>query len=98
MIPVPGTSFVYSLLKDVGTWGLARLRGRRRGLTPADVIRLRAKWKAEFEEHIFETRKQKLREDVIIRDIKRTDSYLDLDDKANGILSVVSRGAGRNLP
>jgi hypothetical protein len=29
MIPIPGASFVYSLLKDVGSWGLTRLRERR---------------------------------------------------------------------
>jgi hypothetical protein len=29
MIPLPGASFVYSLLKDVGNWSLTRLRGRR---------------------------------------------------------------------
>jgi hypothetical protein len=81
MIPLPG--FIYALLKDLGTWGLARVRGRR--LSPAEVIRLRAKWKAEFEEHLYQTRKQKLREDVIIRDIKRMDTYPDLDDKAKGI-------------
>jgi hypothetical protein len=29
MIPLPGSGFVYSLLKDVRNWGLTRLRGRR---------------------------------------------------------------------
>jgi hypothetical protein len=28
-IPVPGASFVYSLLKDVWSWGSTRFRGRR---------------------------------------------------------------------
>ena len=77
MIPLPG--FIYSLLKDLGSWGLAWARGRR--LSSAEVIRLRAKWKTEFEENIYQTRKQKLREDVIIRDIKRMDTYPDLDQR-----------------
>jgi hypothetical protein len=29
MIPLPGASFVYSLLKDIWSWGLSRFRGRR---------------------------------------------------------------------
>jgi hypothetical protein len=29
MIPVPGASFVYSLLKDIWSWGLPWFRGRR---------------------------------------------------------------------
>ena len=88
MIPLPG--FIYSLLKDLGSWGLAWARGRR--LSSAEVIRLRAKWKTEFEENIYQTRKQKLREDVIIRDIKRMDTYPDLDDKAKGISSWFRAG------
>jgi len=66
MVPLPG--FLYSLLKDVASWALAWVRGRR--LTPAEVLRLRDKWKSEFEEQIYQRRKQKLREDVIIRDVK----------------------------
>jgi hypothetical protein len=81
MIPLP--NFVYTLLKDVTSLGIAWLRGRR--LTPAEVIRLRGKWKAEFEEQIYQRRKQKLREDVIIRDIKRMDNYPNVDEKSKGI-------------
>jgi hypothetical protein len=74
-------SFAYTLVKD--TWAL--VRGRRRNLSPSKVVDLRKKWKAEFESKIWETHKKSLRDDVIIRDMKRIDSYPDLDPEAKGI-------------
>jgi hypothetical protein len=81
MIPVP--TFIYSLLKDVASWLWALVRGRH--LSPSEKIRLREKWKPEFEEHIYQQRKEKLREDVIIRDVKRMDIYPETDEKGRGI-------------
>jgi hypothetical protein len=72
--------FLYTLVKDA--WALRR---RRRKLSPSEVVELRKKWKAEFEPKIWETHKKGLRKDVIIRDMKRIDSYPDLDSEAKGI-------------
>jgi hypothetical protein len=57
----------------------------RRKLSAAEIVELRKKWKGEFEPRIWEWHQKKLREDVIIRDMKRFDSYPDLDEKAKGI-------------
>lgn len=71
MLEVLTPSFVYALLKD----GWKFIRGRRRDLTPAQVVQLRQKWKQEFEEKLSERRAKNLRTDVIIRDVKRVDGY-----------------------
>lgn len=47
-------------------------RGRRR-LAPSQVIELRSKWKLKFEEYILGNYRRKLREDLIIRDVRRFD-------------------------
>jgi hypothetical protein len=73
---VPG--FLYSLIKDV--W--AGIISRRRKLSASEVVELRKKWKAEFEPRIWDNHKNKLRPDVIIRDMKRVDNYPDIDDTA----------------
>ena len=65
--------FIYTLTKDV--W--ANFRGSRRRLSPSEVLALRQKWKGAFETHIAERHHNKLRKDVIIRDMKRIDSYPD---------------------
>jgi hypothetical protein len=67
--------FLYSLAKD----GLGLLRGRRRRLSPAQVLELRQKWKPLFQEEIWKTHSQKLRKDAIIRDVKRLDNYPHVD-------------------
>ena len=72
---------VYQVGKDV--W--ARIRGRSRRLTPSQIIELRSKWKPLFERHIADTYREKLRPDVIIRDMKRLDKYPNLDENENGI-------------
>lgn len=74
-------SLAYQIGKDV----VSRIRGARRRLTPAQVIELRSKWKPQFEKHIRETYSKKLRQDVIIRDLKRIDAYPNLDEKEKGI-------------
>jgi hypothetical protein len=78
MIDLLAPGFLYSLAKDV--W--ARVFSRRRKLSTSEVVELRKKWKAEFEPRIWDTHKNKLRQDVIIRDMKRIDNYPDIDDKS----------------
>lgn len=74
-------SLVYQIAKDI----VARVRGRKRVLTPSQVVEARAKWKPQFELHIWENFKRKLRNDVIIRDMNRLDAYPNLDEKEKGI-------------
>ena len=81
MIEWLAPGFIYSILKDA--WGA--LRRRRRRLSAAQILELRQKWKPLFEEEIWKTHTQKLRKDVIIRDVKRLDNYPDVDGKAKGI-------------
>ncbi len=74
-------SFVYRVLKD----GLGLLRRGHRRLEPSEVIQIRQRWKKEFETKIFERRRDGLRTDVIIRDMKRVDSYPNINEKKKGI-------------
>jgi hypothetical protein len=71
------TSILYSLAKD----GIAALRRRKRRLSASDIVALRQKWKPVFEARIWEKHQKKLREDVIIRDMKRIDTYPELDNR-----------------
>jgi hypothetical protein len=73
--------FIYSLSKDV----LASIRGRRRALTPGQILELRQKWKPLFEEEIRKTHTNSLRKDVILRDVRRLDSYPEVNNKEKGI-------------
>jgi hypothetical protein len=66
--------FLYSLAKD--TIGL--LGRRRHHISPADSLKSLQKWKPEFERHIRETHDQKLRRDVIVRDVRRIADYPDV--------------------
>jgi hypothetical protein len=70
-------SFLYSLLKD----GVSFVRGRRRNLKPSEIVALRQKWKPRFEAEVWKNYRKKLREDVIIRDMKRIDSYPENSDQ-----------------
>ncbi len=81
MIEWLAPSFVYSVLKDA----LGAFRGRRRQLSAAQILELRQKWKPLFEEEIRKTDTEKLRKDVIIRDVKRLDNYPEVDCEAKGI-------------
>jgi len=76
-------SLAYTLIKDLVAW----VRGRRRRLTPSEVVQLRAKWKAEFEKEIGHRTRKGLGRDVIIRDVKRVDKYPHADDEGKGISS-----------
>ena len=78
-LAVPG--FAYSAIKDL--W--AFVRGRRRRLTPAQVIQLRQKWKSEIGGKLYDRKSKKLRSDIIIRDMRRIDNYPNVDEKSRGI-------------
>lgn len=78
----------YRILKDIFSFA----RGKKRSLSSSDRVQLRQKWKKEFEEVIAVRRRDKLRMDVIIRDMKRIDKYPDVDDKEKGISSWFKAG------
>ena len=63
----------------------AWLRGRRGQLTNADIVQIRMKWKPQFEARLAECRREKLRRDVIVRDVRRLDGYPKVNEKAKGI-------------
>ena len=71
----------YSILKDFRNI----LWGRRRTLTNSQRLALRQKWKPQFEAKIWDTYRRKLRSDVIIRDLRRVDTYPDLKKDEKGI-------------
>lgn len=73
--------FLYTLAKD----GWAAARGRKRRLSPAEVLAKRQKWKSEIEAKLWERRKQKLGMDVIVRDVKRMDDYPNVNEAEKGI-------------
>ena len=74
-------SFAYTVGKDV----LGQLMRKKRHLTPSQKLELRSKWKPLFEKQLWETYRDKLRTDVIIRDMKRIDAYPNLEDNGKGI-------------
>ena len=83
MLEYLAPGFLYSLAKD----GWAAFRGRKRRLSPIEVIAKRHQWKTEIEEKIWERRKKKLGMDVIIRDVKRMNEYPDVKETKKGISS-----------
>ena len=76
MIDFLAPGLVYSLIKD----GFGVLLRRRRRLRPSETLELRQKWKPLFEAEVRKTYREKLRRDVIIRDMKRIDAYPELDE------------------
>lgn len=72
-------SFIYGAGKD-----LVRLVWPKK-LTPAQVIERRQKWKPLFEQEIVTNWRDKLRRDVVIRDMRRIDKYPDVEEGAKGI-------------
>jgi hypothetical protein len=74
-------SLAYSAAKDLARY----LLGRKRRLTPSQVVELRSKWKPQFEKYLGEINRKELRSDVIVRDMKRLDAYPDLDENEKGI-------------
>lgn len=53
--------------------------------TPAERIQHREELRKKFEEEIYRCRREKLREDVIIRHVNRVDNYPNVDNKSKGI-------------
>ena len=69
--------FPFSLAYTVGKDLLVRILGRRRRLTPSQIVELRQKWKPQFEKRVGHTHREGVGDDVIIRDMKRMDDYPD---------------------
>lgn len=68
---------LYNIVKDAAGWIYARFKPRDK----AEVLRHRTRWKGEFESNIGLLRNR----DVIVRDLKRMDSYPNLSAKEKGI-------------
>lgn len=83
-----GLGFIYRAIKDVGGAGFRLWKGT----PPQEKIALRQKWKPRFEEHIQDNHVQKLRSDIIIRDVNRVDQYPDSVEKEKGISSWFRMG------
>lgn len=95
MLEFLAPSFLYTLAKD-GVKAALRLS---KGKSPEEKIALRQKWKPQFEEEIRKNFHEKLRSDVVIRDVKRVDSYPDIEEKKGispwfrvGLLDIYHRG------
>ena len=73
--------FFYSLAKDA--YSILRRHGRT--VSNSEILELRQKWKPIFEEKIWEAHKGQISADIIIRDVRRMDSYPDNEDKGKGI-------------
>jgi hypothetical protein len=71
----------YRILRDV--WSV--VREKQRSLSTAEIVKLRQRWKSEFETKLWERRSKGLRTDVIIRDMKRIDKYPDTSEETKGI-------------
>jgi hypothetical protein len=72
--------FLYSLLKD----SVSVIRGKQRSLSNSQIIELRQKWKPLFEKHVWETHRDELTSEIIVRDMRRIDNYPELK-KTSGI-------------
>ena len=70
MLP-SGISSVYSILKDIRSF----VRRRFNSLSPEEQLSRREKWKERFREEIWKTEEKELRQDVIIRDVRRLNEY-----------------------
>lgn len=73
--PISAGSF-YGLFKDAWAW----FRRRYRKLTPEERLAHREKWKERFREEIWKCEEQELRQDVIVRDVRRIDQYPETSD------------------
>lgn len=82
-------AFLYSIIKDF--W--ARLRSRRRELTPQQVVALRAKWSPEFEEEINQNCRDRLSKDIIMHDMRRLNDYPDIKRNPKAGISPWFRAA-----
>lgn len=83
MLEYLSASFLYSLVKDA--WGWIFSKGRENRKTHVEIIALQQKFKPVFEGEITKNWRDKLRRDIVIRDVRRFDKYPDIDEKAKGI-------------
>ena len=83
----PGDAFNFLRLGWGAIRGVTRfLRRNRRVLAPQEKLALRSKWKPEFQDKIDELQHKGLRQDAIIRDMKRLDTYPEVS-KGRGVSS-----------
>lgn len=70
-IPFPGIGTFYNSIKDLHGW----YRRRFHKLTPEERLARRERWKERFREEIWKTEEEELRQDVIVRDVRKMDHY-----------------------
>nr|WP_314443914.1 hypothetical protein [uncultured Sphingomonas sp.] len=75
-MPLPWLGTAYSFFKDLRGWS----RRRFHLLAPEERLVRREKWKERFREEIWSTEEKELRQDVIVRDVRRLDQYPDSPD------------------
>ena len=92
-------NLMYSFCKDIGFFIWHLFNKRKRKLLQSEIVQLRQKWKNEFEQKILEARVSGTGTDVIIRDVKRMNSYPDGNNKKGisswfkaGLVSTYHRG------
>ena len=73
MLEFVTTNLPYTMAKDA----ITAIRHGRRRLSASEIIARRQKWKPLFEQEIWKTHRDKLRQDAIVRDMKRIDHYPD---------------------
>jgi len=69
------TSFLYTVAKDA----IAAIRHGRQRLSASEIVARRQKWKPLFEQEVWKTHRDKVRQDAIVRDMKRIDHYPDAE-------------------
>lgn len=74
-------SAVYNVTKDFLRWALKKMEKE----DPAQVVQLRQKWKEEIQNNLRWIDDIVGYGEAIIRDVKRADSYPDVEDKGKGI-------------
>lgn len=72
---------VWTLLKDAKKYRSSKSRKQ----TPKERLELQERWKPAFKDLLAQNFRQKLRSDVVIRDIARMDGYPDTEDQGRGI-------------
>lgn len=75
-LPTLGLGPLYGILKDLNHW----FRRRFHKLSPEERLARREKWKERFREEIWTKEEKELRQDVIVRDVRRQDHYPDTED------------------
>jgi hypothetical protein len=95
MLELITTSLLYTMAKD----GIAAIRHGRQRLSASEIIARRQKWKPLFQQEIWKTHTDKLRQDAIVRDMKRIDQYPDAEEGKGispwfrvGLVGIYHRG------